>query len=300
MKTAALLACISLMLGCSDGAGAGSGADGGVTGSPADTAGGTGTDAATPGKPTSSVSGAITVVTLGDSLTEGVGDSEWTDDGAQMGFPGRLQARLKARGADATVKNVGRSGWTSTDLVSGVDWGEGAEPSELSIAIPVLEAAVADGQKAAATVWIGSNDLFGLYSWCHAPDNAQCEADALAEYEKNIDTTLTQLTATGAKVLIALLDDQSKRPVVADPKYAEDFPEIDAAARALMSAQVGIFNGVVTKLAAKHGAVTVDFFHTTLFEASATLDDDGNHPNAAGYETITTIWETSLGAALGL
>jgi lysophospholipase L1-like esterase len=38
----------------------------------------------------------------------------------------------------------------------------------------------------------------------------------------------------------------------------------------------------VTAHAAAHGAVTVDFFSTTIFENSLTLSDDGNHPNGRG------------------
>ena len=267
-----------------------------VTGSP-DVGGGA---VDTAGKPTTPISAAITVVTLGDSLTEGIGDSEWTDDGVAVGFPGRLEARLSARGADAKVENLGRSGWTSGDLINGIDWGDGPEPSELSLALPLLEGAVKGGRSAVATVWIGSNDLFGLYDWCHEPDNAQCEADNLAEYTANLDAALGKLAGTGATVLVALLDDQSKRPVLTDPKYADSFPNIGPADRALMAAQIVKYNDVVKNLATKHGATTVDFYHTTLFEQPATLDDDGNHPNAAGYEAVTTIWETAVGAALGL
>jgi lysophospholipase L1-like esterase len=43
-------------------------------------------------------------------------------------------------------------------------------------------------------------------------------------------------------------------------------------------------------LAARHGVVTVDFYNTDIFTNPATLYDDGNHPNSAGYDAITQKW----------
>lgn len=232
----------------------------------------------------------VTVVTLGDSLTEGVGDSEWTPAGVAVGYPGRLEYRLRLVGVDATVHNLGRSGWTSGDLVDGTTWDDPPQPSQISLALPLLNAAVAKGEVAVATLWIGSNDLFGLYSWCHAPDNAGCEADDLAAYTANVTSAVTQLRATGAAVVVALLDDQSKRPVLADPAFADSFPDIGAAERPLMSAQVSAYNAALAALAASEGATTVDFFSGVYFQDPVLLDSDGNHPSAAGYEEITKVW----------
>jgi lysophospholipase L1-like esterase len=234
--------------------------------------------------------GPVTVVTLGDSLTEGVGDSEWTPAGVAVGYPGRLEYRLRLIGVDATVHNLGRSGWTSGDLVDGTSWDDPPQPSQISLALPLLSAAVAKGEVAVATLWIGSNDLFGLHSWCHAPDNAGCEADDLAAYTANVTSAVTQLRATGAEVVVALLDDQSKRPVLADPAFADSFPDIGAAERPLMSAQVSAYNAALTALAASEGATTVTFFGSAAFLDPALLASDGNHPSAAGYEAITSVW----------
>jgi hypothetical protein len=38
----------------------------------------------------------------------------------------------------------------------------------------------------------------------------------------------------------------------------------------------------------------VDFFNSTIFENWATLSDDGNHPNGAGYDAIATIWYQAI------
>jgi len=244
--------------------------------------------------------GDLTLVTLGDSLTEGMGDDAYDDEGVWLGFPGRLRTRLAARGVSAEVVNLGRSGWTSDDLVRGVDWSDPPEPSQLSRAVPALGAARDAGKRAAATVWIGSNDLSGLYGWCHAPDNAACEADALATYRTNLDAALEQLAGTGATVFVALLDDQSKRPAMVDPAYGDPFPDIGPADLPLMSAQVRAFNEEVRALAAQHGATLVDFYETTIFEDDATVADDGFHPNAAGYEVVSDRWEEALTGELGL
>ncbi len=238
--------------------------------------------------------GAWTIVTLGDSLTEGVGDSEWTEDGLPVGYPGRLEQRLWARGVGAEVLNLGRSGWTSVELVQGNPWDD-PDTSQLDLAQPLLDAAVQAGRDTVACLWIGSNDLFSLYGICHAPDNGPCEEEDLEQFEANIDAALDRLTATGATVYVALLDDQSLRPVLADPAYADSFPEIEAADLALMAAQVVRYNDTIETLAAQYGAHTVSFYDTTLFSDPATLDEDGNHPNGTGYDIIAGIWDDTLG-----
>ncbi len=235
----------------------------------------------------------VLLLTLGDSLTEGVGDSEWTDGGVPVGYPGRLQGLLEGRGLVVQLANLGRSGWTSAEMVNGSEWDDNPS-SQLDLALPLIQSAVASGQTAVACVWIGSNDLFGLYSWCHAPDNADCESEDLTQFRENIDKTLKTLAPTGAVVRIALLDDQSLRPVMTDPKYADSFSEIGGSDKALMSAQVVRYNEVIAELAAKYGAETVDFYSTTLFQDAAKLDEDGNHPNGSGYDIIAGIWDAAI------
>ncbi|MEZ4266835.1 MAG: GDSL-type esterase/lipase family protein [Myxococcota bacterium] len=282
--------------GCDDGAASsgGDGGDGDGQGGTVDTAAD-----ATPDEPGPALSAKVTLVALGDSLTEGIGDTEWTDAGVQRGYPDRLRAKLVARGADVQVTNLGKSGWTSSDMVKGVDWAEPKLPGQLGPAVAAVKAAVAGGRKAVAAVWIGSNDLFGLYGWCHAPDNAACEADNIAEFKTNLTDSVAALKAAGATVVIALLDDQSKRPVVADPAFDDILPGLDAAAAKLMTAQVGRYNAFLATLAASEGARTVDFFSAGIFDSLPLLDADGIHPNAAGYDRITTLWESAVDQALG-
>ena len=227
---------------------------------------------------------AISLVTLGDSLTEGAGD-----DGEGGGYPARLITMLQADFPGSTLNNLGISGDTSDDLVN----------KQLQPAVNYLNSAPSGNTKM-ALVWIGSNDLFGLYEWvCDNPpynnNYPSCEDDTFEYYSVNLNTILTDLKATGAQVFIALLDDQSKRPVMADPVLrASSYSQISAEDVTRMSTQVTRYNAEITRLAAVHGASTVDFFNTTIFENAATLSDDGNHPNDNGYNAIAQIWYQAL------
>jgi acyl-CoA thioesterase-1 len=207
-------------------------------------------------------SGPLTIVALGDSLTEGDGDSP--GDGG--GFPARLQKSINELRPSSRVINLGKSGWTSEQMV------EGQLPDALQ-ANPQI-----------ALIWIGSNDLWN-YS------GADQEASDLAKYTHNIDKALTALTGTGARVFIALLDDQSRRPYATSPAGAGLSPE----GVAYMSHLAAAFNDIIRARAAEHGATAVDFYNTTIFTDPSTLADDGLHPTAKGYDLIAQIWFKAIG-----
>jgi lysophospholipase L1-like esterase len=97
---------------------------------------------------------------------------------------------------------------------------------------------------------------------------------------------------------MALLDDQSKRPVVAAPGAEPAFPATTAADLARMSAHVSAFDDIIERKATQYGAVTVNFYDTTIFTTAATLCGDGNHPNESGYDAIAAIWFAALEPAL--
>ena len=234
--------------------------------------------ATSPSNATPLPGGAVTLVTLGDSLTEGQGD-----DGSGGGYPSRLLAQLTVARPGSTVTNLGHSGWASDDLINGLN----GEASQLTTAVAALNGAT--GAKI-AIVWIGSNDLWYLYEYNNP--SAADETSDQQHFRANLDTILGDLRATGATVLVALLDDQSQRPVVANPPNPSEpaFTGISEAERLRMSDQVDDYNAEIRASAGQHGAITVDFFTTTIFTSPATLADDGNHPNGAGYDAITQIW----------
>ena len=78
----------------------------------------------------------------------------------------------------------------------------------------------------------------------------------------------------------------------------DSFDRITADDVSRMSVQTGKYNKVIREAAAPYGATTVDFFNTKIFENPATLSEDGNHPNAAGYEVIADIWHRAISSAV--
>jgi lysophospholipase L1-like esterase len=225
----------------------------------------------------------LSVVALGDSLTEGDGD-----DGVGGGYPARLQKLLAASHGDSTVRNLGKSGWTSDDLIN----------TQLEPAVAALRSAPS-GHTPVALVWIGSNDLFGLYNWVcdndYRNDFAACERDGERNFRNNLRQILSTLKDSGAKVYIALLDDQSKRPVMRDPELrSSSFDLISADDVPRISVQTEKYNEIIRRLAEQQGAVTVDFSNTTLFEDPATLAEDGGHPNGVGYDAIAEHWYRAI------
>jgi lysophospholipase L1-like esterase len=193
---------------------------------------------------------------MGDSLTEGDGD----EPGDRGGYPARLVEMVGRSRPSSTMMNLGKSGWATDELV------EGQLPTALQ-AKPHI-----------ALVWIGSNDLW----YNNAPEDEEWDRQ---DYEGNIDTILRSLREGGARVFIALLDDQSKRPTTADPDR-----NYTAAQLAQMSKRVSGYNEIIKAKAAEYGATTVDFYNTTIFTDPSTLSEDGNHPNARGYDIIADIW----------
>jgi lysophospholipase L1-like esterase len=198
----------------------------------------------------------LLVVAMGDSLTEGN-----EDDPGRGGYPARLEKLANEVKMGTQVMNLGKSGWTSEQLVK----------RQLPTAVEV--------KPQIALVWIGSNDLWRFYK-------AEQESEAEQRFEANIDTTLRTLNEAGVKTFIALVDDQSKRPV-AFTTEVEPYTQED---RDRMSRRAVRYNEIITEKAKEYGATTVDFFNTTIFTDEETLAADGNHPNAHGYDVIAEKW----------
>lgn len=220
--------------------------------------------------------GPLTLVALGDSLTQGDGD-----DSDRSGYPGRLLEMVNATHPDSTITNYGQSGWNSDALING---DQGLE-SQLTRAVAELQSATSQGRGAVAFVWIGSNDLWYLYEYGEGSnENDSMDAE---HFSSNIDLILDQLRSTGAQVIIAQLDDQTQRPVALK---GEAFTAITQDEMARMSMQASRYNEIIAERAAQHGALVVDFFSTDIFTNPATLYDDGNHPNSVGYDVIAQKW----------
>jgi lysophospholipase L1-like esterase len=230
-------------------------------------------------------SGPVTLVALGDSLTQGDGDE------SGRGYPGRLLDMLNGVRPGSDLVNLGQSGWSSDALIAG---DQGLE-SQLERAVTSLHSANARGRAAVALVWIGSNDLWYLYEY-GGDVNDEGDGQDVQRFAKNMDTILGGLRKTGAPVIVALLDDQSKRPVALK---GEAFTAITQDELKRMSVQVGRYNAIIVSKAAQYDALTVDFSSTDIFTNPATLYDDGNHPNGAGYDLIARKWWDALSPLLG-
>lgn len=223
--------------------------------------------------------GPVTMVALGDSLTAGDGD----DTG--RGYTVRLFDMVNAFRPGSTMTNFGQSGWNSDALING----DQGFPGQVARSVGELENAKSQGHGAVAFVWIGSNDLWYLYEYNEGSDeNDSLDAEHFAV---NMDAILTQLRGTGAQVIVALLDDQSKRPVAL---RGEAFTSITPDELNRMSLQATRYNEIIAEKAALYGALTVDFYSTDIFTNPATLYDDGNHPNSAGYDIIAQKWFDAL------
>ncbi len=227
--------------------------------------------------------GPVTMLALGDSLTEGDGD----DTG--RGYTMRLLDMVNAIRPGSTITNFGLSGWNSDALINGDQGLSG----QLPLSLGELEIAKLQGRAAVALVWIGSNDLWYLYEYNEGTnENDSLDAEHFAS---NLDVILGQLRNAGAQVIVALLDDQSKRPVALK---GEAFTSITPDELKRMSLQATRYNQIISEKAAQYGALTVDFYSTDIFTNPATLFEDGNHPNAAGYDIIAQKWFDVLSALL--
>ncbi|MFN8382169.1 MAG: SGNH/GDSL hydrolase family protein [Anaerolineales bacterium] len=228
--------------------------------------------------------GPISMVAIGDSLTQGDGDD------LGLGYPGRLIGMVNGIRPNSSVTNFGQSGWSSDALING----DQGLPGQLERAMAEVKSAKEQGRGSVVFVWIGSNDLWYLYEY-GGDINDEAEVQDLQRFSANLDTILSNLRLAGAEVIIALLDDQSKRPVALK---GEAFTSITADELERMSVQVQRYNEAITQKADKYGALTVDFYSTDIFTNPATLYNDGNHPNEAGYDIIAQKWFEVLSSIL--
>ncbi len=208
--------------------------------------------------------GAITFYALGDSLTEGENDE--TNMG---GYPPRLQSKIEAVRPGSRVISLGSSGNDSSNVA------QNQVPNALH------------GDADAALVLIGSNDMWND-CWNEGNDTS---AGTISQYEENMESIMSRLSQAGIKIFVGLVDDQSRRP------DAENICT-SSAGRTRMSRIATSFNTIIRSKASRYNATIVDFYSSTIFTNSATLSDDGNHPNAAGYEAMARLWFNAISAQL--
>lgn len=214
----------------------------------------------------------LRVACLGDSLTAGDGDDE-----GGGGSPGRLQKRLQQARPGSHVRSYGVSGQTAQMVLEGYE----QHPSQVKEAKGFHPDVVC--------LWVGSNDLWYLYEYGN-PDAAAEAADA-QQFRRNVHAIIDAFRKRGTRVIVALLDDQSKRPVAIEGKA---FTGISKAELGRMCKQVKVYNTILREEANRAGCGMADFSSTTIFTDRATLADDGNHPNARGYDRIADIWWAAL------
>ncbi len=215
----------------------------------------------------------LTIVTLGDSLTQG--DKDESPQGG--GFPRRLVPLVEQVRPQTKIINLAQPGWTSRDLLQGT----GGAPNQIDRAVKILREAKGDK---IATVWIGLNDLFYLYEFGDPTStNERQEAD---RFERDLDELLDRLSNTGTTLFIALLHDPAQGPVQTSSVFMSTTDE----EWGRMSQQAQRYNAIIEATAAKYDATLVDIPATKIFATPALMYEDGIHPNARGYEELTRVW----------
>ncbi len=228
--------------------------------------------------------GPISLIAIGDSLTFGVGDD------TLRGYPGRLLEIISEMRPGSTLTNFAQPGWTSRAVIDG----EQGLFGQLPRAVAETEAALSQGRGAVVFVWVGENDLWDLYEGGGDVGDELEDRNAQG-FSANIDAILSGLRRAGAEVVVALLDDPSRRPVALQ---SEAFPGITADELGRMSLHVQRYNRIIAEKAARYGALTVDLSSTDIFTNPATLSADGRHPNRAGYDLVAQAWYEVLSTLL--
>ena len=196
----------------------------------------------------------LTYVALGASDTVGVGAS----DPANEGWVAQLYNRLPP---GTRLVNLGVSGFKLHEA--------------LTQTLPIAQ----DAHPDLVTVWLAVNDF-----------NARVD---LAQYERDLDTLLAGVRATGAqRILIANIPALENVPVYA----AQGIPP------QRLAPEVSRWNDVIARQAAKHGAILVDVHSewNELANHPEYVSVDGFHPSAAGYSRLADLFYQTLQANGGL
>jgi lysophospholipase L1-like esterase len=189
----------------------------------------------------------LTYVAIGASDAVGVG----ARDPETEGWVPRLGATF---GPNVRVVNLGVSG------------------STLAQALDEQLAPALDAQPDVVTVWLAVNDL-----------NARVP---LERYSADLDTLLTRLSGTHARVLVGNVPDLGRLAV---------YRGVDAGP---LQAEVDRWNRVIADTSARHGAVLVDLFSRWQEAADHPeyVSADGFHPSSEGYRALADVFAQSADA----
>jgi lysophospholipase L1-like esterase len=157
----------------------------------------------------------------------------------------------------------------------------GVSGSELSEALdqqlPVALAARPD----VVTVWLAVNDLKN--------------GVPLARYERDLDTLLGRLEATGATVAVGNIPDLASLPI---PDQV--LLQYGVGSRQQLRAEIARWNAAIARVARKHSALLVDIHAEwrELRQHPEYISADGFHPSTQGYARLSELWRAALAPAL--
>src|SRR5947209_4866568 len=189
----------------------------------------------------------VTYVAIGASDAVGVG----ARDPETEGWVPRFGAQL---GTNVRVINLGVSG------------------STLGQALDEQVGPALDAQPDVVTVWLAVNDL-----------NARVPLD---QYAAELDTLLTQLDGTRARVLVGNVPDLGRLAA---------YRGIDPAP---LQAEVDRWNNVIAETTARHGATLVDLYARwqEVAQHPEYLSADGFHPSSEGYQALAEVFGEAVSA----
>lgn len=189
----------------------------------------------------------VTYVAIGASDAVGVG----ARDPETEGWVPRFGARL---GSNVRVINLGVSG------------------STLGQALDEQVGPALDAQPDVVTVWLAVNDL-----------NARVPLD---QYAAQLDTLLTQLDGTHARVLVGNVPDLGRLAA---------YRGIDPAP---LQAEVDRWNQVIAETTTRHGATLVDLYARwqEVAQHPEYLSVDGFHPSSEGYQALAEVFGEAVSA----
>jgi lysophospholipase L1-like esterase len=196
-------------------------------------------------RPQTAAARPVTYVAIGASDAVGVGAANPEQDG----WVPQLGARL---GPNVRVVNLGVSGSTLAQALQ----------EQLGPAL--------DAQPDVVTVWLAVNDL-----------NARVP---LEQYGADLDTLLSRLASTHARVLVGNVPDLTALAAYegADPNQVRE--------------EVGRWNAVIADATARHGDTLVDLYAhwQEISDHPEYLSADGFHPSTEGYQALAEVFASAL------